>query len=315
MRRLIYLLTAFDCFAIGVGAVLLFSYWTAVPDPEAATQTVETVEMATVDVKANDETEGSTDPLEEVWERSGHLEYLDYRIEKECPEPKPSEGMPCSFVLSNGKKTLDDFEIIFDHDDWVQFGLFDFLGTRTKQLVVQTYSGGAHCCHDYVVYDLDPKFRAIYDSRLQDSGGEVGDELLPMDLDGDGVYEFRRNVMAFDYWFSSHAVSTFPPAIFQYVRRSGKYRVANKKFKGTIKAELYKWNEDEDSTIRDTEFDVHGEGATRSRILYLIYAGERGEAWRIFEREYNFSDKQRFKSELKKILASDPTYQAIYSGR
>jgi hypothetical protein len=42
---------------------LLFSYWTAVPDPEAATQIVETGEIATIDVKANDEAEESTDPL------------------------------------------------------------------------------------------------------------------------------------------------------------------------------------------------------------------------------------------------------------
>src|SRR4029079_3642213 len=161
-----------------------------------------------------------------------------------------------------------------------QYGLFDFLGTGKKQLVVHTYSGGAHCCYDYVIYDLSPKFRTIYDSRLQDSGNDVGNELVPTDLNGDGVYEIRQDVMAFDYWFASHANSIFPPAILQYDKKSGHYRPANKKFSEHIKAEL-------DNLLKGPDAITDPETSVRARILYLLYAGERDEAMKVFEQEYN----------------------------
>ena len=105
MRKLSYLLTALVCFAIGVGAVLLFNYWTAtVHDSEPATQIVETGEIATVEVKPNNETVASNDPLEEVWEKSTHLNYLGYEVRRSCYRTCHMRSATCSDCQEAGKR-------------------------------------------------------------------------------------------------------------------------------------------------------------------------------------------------------------------
>src|SRR5215470_16003620 len=107
--------------------------------------------------------------------------------------------------------------------DWAKLGLFNFLGARRKQLSVEGYSGGAHCCWEYRIIDLLPTYRVLYNS----DDWNVGNRLTPVDIDKDGVFEFTQNVMTFDYFPLSHSGSPFPPAIFKYNQRAGKYLPAN----------------------------------------------------------------------------------------
>jgi hypothetical protein len=74
------------------------------------------------------------------------------------------------------------------NDDSSRGGLVRLLGKRTKQLVIQQSSGGAHCCLHWRVYDLFPKFRLIFDSEPYPIEDAMNDAELT-DIDRDGTLE------------------------------------------------------------------------------------------------------------------------------
>ena len=150
----------------------------------------------------------------------------------------------------------------------------NFLGGEKKQLIVHTYSGGAHCCYDYYIFDLTPRFRTIYSSAKFDSGNEIGSELVPVDIDGDGVFEFHRRVESFAYFYASYADSNKPTALFAYDRKKQSYQLANKKFPEYILAdnerglEWFAKNEPELNDL-DRRYIV------RMEFLNFIYSGHK----------------------------------------
>ena len=153
--------------------------------------------------------------------------YQGFTILKKCIGNEDFDNN-CQVKIVKNKKVLARFDSQKDY--WVKFSLFNFLGGNDKQLIIHTYSGGAHCCNDYVIYDLKPTFRKVYDSTKFDSGSEIGNYLTPIDIDKDGVFEFQRSVMTFDYFHTSHASSVFPPVIFRYDKKKARYDFANKVF-------------------------------------------------------------------------------------
>ena len=50
-------------------------------------------------------------------------------------------------------------------------------------------------------------------------------------------------------------------------------------------------------------------------MLKYIYAGQEVDGWEFYNREYQLSDKDAIKSDLRKALKSDPIYQSIYRRR
>ena len=199
-----------------------------------------------------------------------------------------------------------------------KYGLFNFLGKKDKQLVIFTYSGGAHCCYGYSVFDLYPRFKILYDSTDSDS---VGNELVPIDIDGDGVYEFYQDVMAFDYEApGGHATSTFPPSIFAFDPKTQAFQNANRRFASLVLkklkenlADLGPWAEDSakrGTIIPQSELD---EIYVREEFLYMVYAGQKDEAWKYFDENYRFEFREKFRHDFLDAFQHDPTYLSIYS--
>jgi hypothetical protein len=82
-----------------------------------------------------------------------------------------------------------------------------------SQVLVSTFTGGAHCCSVLtVVESRDGAWRTF------DLGSWDGDTpAMPRDLDDDGVKEFRFVDQAFLYTFASYAESWAPPVIHKLV--------------------------------------------------------------------------------------------------
>lgn len=78
-----------------------------------------------------------------------------------------------------------------------------------SQVLVSLFTGGAHCCSVLTVLESrDGEWRSY------DLGSWDGDTpVMPRDLDGDGVKEFRFVDQAFLYAFASYAESWAPPII------------------------------------------------------------------------------------------------------
>jgi hypothetical protein len=251
--------------------------------------------------------------LDDMFIEGDRLSYAGYDVERSYD----SEEKVSSAVIRKEGKTVVALRDGGLGPESTEIGLFPFRGGETKQLVIMQYTGGAHCCSIYRIYELTPKLRLIFNDE-EYGIDSVGNGLQPEDLDGDGRYELLQSVMTFDYFHMSHASSVFPTAIFSYDEKARKYLPANRRFSTYllegIEGDL-KHLEEERAKL-DGGNDIISLEAYRSAVLQVtlkyIYAGRRADGWQLFEREYQLSDKDEIRADLKKLLATDPVYQSIY---
>lgn len=332
MRALLKHLTVFlATLIVGIGAafalLLLPPAQTAFSSP-GVTETAQTQNPRTISntevvraeaVKTVKKPETAPNPLDKVWANDRGLFYKGYGIKKTCVTNNVEyRNLDCKLKITKNGKTLEAFTADYILENWLQFGLFNFLGGRDKQLIVHTYSGGAHCCYDYMIYDLSPGFRKIYDSRKYDAANDIGNELFPEDMDGDGVYEFRRDVMAYDSFHASHADSVFPPAIFEYDPKKRQFDFARRRFSSYFKSEILqsqRWLEWGRQTCKNESPDsckLTERWFVRAKFLNLIYGGRQTEGWKYFEENYIFEDKESYRKDIKDAFRDDVTYRSIY---
>ncbi len=87
-------------------------------------------------------------------------------------------------------------------------------GNPFPEVLLSTYSGGAHCCTVLRVASASPNGRRWY--RIE-GGSYDGDRATVSDEDGDGTYEFVSPDNRFHYQFSSYSGS-YPPIRIQQIR-------------------------------------------------------------------------------------------------
>ena len=105
--------------------------------------------------------------------------------------------------------TLSDFLVtVLDSDS---LGIArDLTGDRVPDAIVETYSGGAHCCFAQYIVALGTKFEVL-DTVYH--GGRWSDS------DGDGLWEVTVNDLTFDYWKLPHSDSPLPEVIQEATRK------------------------------------------------------------------------------------------------
>lgn len=256
--------------------------------------------------------EEESDPLEAVFIKEDRLSYAGYDVERSFDEAKHESS---ATIKKNGKvlATLNNGGLFKES---TRMGLFPFLGGETKQLIILQYTGGAHCCWIYKIYDFTPRLRLIFDGEKYGIDS-IGYELNPDDMDGDGRYEFTQAVMTFDYFHMSHSVSVFPSAVFSYDEKRGIYLPANQKFSSRVLQGLeedLKRVEDEGGKLQPG--DVIAKERYLSTVLRVtlkyIYAGQATAGWEFYDREYQLSNRGEIKADIRTALKSDPIYRSIY---
>ncbi|WP_375398214.1 hypothetical protein [uncultured Sphingomonas sp.] len=119
------------------------------------------------------------------------------------------EGTPALTVSAPGMKPL----VIADGEGMARYASQVGIGPLTSGgkpgVLLETYSGGAHCCVDVVaVVAQDGVWRKV------DLGSWDGDAVdWPKDISGDGVADFVFVDNAFLYAFASYADSMAPPLV------------------------------------------------------------------------------------------------------
>lgn len=252
--------------------------------------------------------------LERFFIKGTRLSYGGYVVTRAVVE---SEGESRA-VISRGGRELARLNDGAPRDYATRIGLFPFLGRGGKQLVVEQYTGGAHCCTVYRVYELGAELRTLFDG---DEYGveEIGEDMKVLDIDGDGRHEFTLNVMAFDYFMTSHAGSVFPVAVFAYDERAGRYVPSNKKFSAyllrgvardvqKVKALNRRMTKEERAST------FHGEhfSAVLDVLLKYVYAGEEQKGWAFFDANYLLGDKAEVEAGVKAKLLESAVYRATY---
>ena len=188
-----------------------------------------------------------------------------------------------------------------------RFGLFSFLPSPTKELVVSqdVFRGGTQW-----VVNLSPQPRIIFDGPKWGVGRE-GDDLTIIDLDHDGVFEIVVPITDF-YEFQDKlpmARIPLPGIIFKYDGAAMKYVPANPLFESYA----LHWISDLDVDTGPDEFDRRA--IVLEKLLAFIYVGKQKQAWDFYDRSYKLSDKEEIRHRVKAILIKQPVYKFIYNPR
>jgi hypothetical protein len=179
----------------------------------------------------------------------------------------------------------------------------DITGEGHPDVIIETYTGGAHCCFSTIVYDLGPTLAKVLQTPESNCGGRFED------LDGDGVFEFVTCDDLFAYAYCPFVSSPVVQVILQYEPAQG-YVPASPRF-----AHLYA--EEIAAHIQMAEGGEPGElgewdGTTKCAVLPLmldyVYTGQAGQAWTEFSRLYNYPDAALFWAEVVQAVADSPLY-------
>jgi hypothetical protein len=174
-------------------------------------------------------------------------------------------------------------------------------GGPGRHVIVQEWSGGAHCCFDYHVLH-------VQGAQVRHEGTiRAGDcSLKGADLDHDGTLELiacdSRFAYAFDLPF---AESPLVPVVYTFRDRA--YVADNRRF-----PQVYQFRVNQERRrLAEAERANDARGARRavlSLLLHTLYAGRVTEAWCSFDRAYRWADRADVRQEVVRRLrlAPDP---------
>ncbi len=110
--------------------------------------------------------------------------------------------------------------------------LQDLDGNGIAEVVVRTFSGGAHCCTNYTIYTLqNHQFMQTETGFLDGIGGTF------QDLNKDGKIEFLTSDNSFLYAFSSYAGSFAPSRIYTFI--NGKFNNVTRQYPQYLKSRAW----------------------------------------------------------------------------
>jgi hypothetical protein len=159
--------------------------------------------------------------------------------------------------------------------------LLDLDNDGTSEVVVRTFTGGAHCCLAYTTYSWQGgQFVPTYFGYLDGGGGEF------KDLNGDGRMEFVTLDNAFFYSFSSYAGSYPPTVVLSYA--NGEYRDATAQFTDYLE-DVAAWMR---FVAEDPEFADRPDknGLLAGYVAQNIRLGRYQSAWQFMLAHYDRTD-------------------------
>jgi hypothetical protein len=145
------------------------------------------------------------------------------------------------------------------------------------EVVLDLFTGGAHCCTESRIYRYAPGPRT-YRRSLQ-GWGNAG--YRSTDLDRDGRPELQSADDRFSYLFTSYAGSFRPIQIWHFER--GRLLDVTRSFPGAVADDATaQWREYK--RLRAQRSDVRG--VLAAWLADMIVLGREGKAWRQLERAY-----------------------------
>ena len=183
----------------------------------------------------------------------------------------------------------------------------DINGTGYPDLIIEEYSGGAHCCFAVAVYDLALNLVSV-DVPASPGGNATGGFV---DLNGDGLFEFKTRDDSFAYTYCCFADSPATLAILEYSPAEGKYVPASYRYPALYQDEILRHTER--ARPRGSEGADEGwDGTNKCDVLPLVldylYSGDPTSAWAALETYYLESDRDAFREEIESVVNGSPYY-------
>ena len=194
----------------------------------------------------------------------------------------------------------------------------DLTGRGQPDVVIAEYSGGAHCCSTYHIFELGDTFREV--AALEAEHGDV--EFV--DLDGDGVPEVKMQDWSYAYEFTCFAGSYAPEIVLRFVEDH--YVIAPDLM------ETPAWTEEEladkAAEIQAAYREVAAEGAVTllspadwgtgdgelwNAMLELIYAGHEDQALQLFNLAWPewAEDRESALQHFSETVGASPYWQQL----
>lgn len=218
-------------------------------------------------------------------------------------------------ILKNGVQMYADsghrFEIgsIYEEEkaeDAIRSNGVDITGDGQPNLIVSEWTGGAHCCFLFHIFDIGPDFRLI-----QTINAKHADLADFKNLDDTPDLEFLMADFTFAYWRVSFAASPAPEVVLKY--NGEKYEMAcdlmrkpglSQKDLNQLAADIKSWQgwaDDQPPSI------LWGE------MLNLIYTGNRLQAWDLVDLSWpeGVEGKDQFLKEFKLKIQTSPFWESV----
>ncbi len=183
----------------------------------------------------------------------------------------------------------------------------DINGDQFPDLVVSTWSGGAHCCYTTTVYSVGRDVRTVLAAETGNCGPGTFD-----DLDGDKLLEFST---CDDQWADTYcdfASAPFPTVVFAYAAASRKYQVATPRFARALQRLI-------DGELASTRTALAGNGGTDpggakcsvlQPALDLMYTGRVDEGVALIRSLYRGGDLETFVQHVTAQTRASPLWKA-----
>ncbi len=166
-------------------------------------------------------------------------------------------------------------------EDYTQYTGEVFLQDLDKngidEVVIRTFSGGAHCCTNHVIYTWDDQqFIKTETGYLDGNGGGFED------INRDGKLEFLTYDNSFLYKFSSYAGS-FPPSLI-YSFENGQLNDVTRNHPKILRETLQRMYE----VIKERQKDDYQiNGVLAGYVAQKILLGEYEEGWKLMLAHYD----------------------------
>lgn len=171
-------------------------------------------------------------------------------------------------------------------------------------LVVETYSGGAHCCFGTQVFSLRPNGAALILKKPESNAGGYFE-----DLDADGVSEFITYDDSFAYQYCPYAAGVVVKVILAYEPGQDRYLPASPRFLGQYVEEIAQNQERAQFAPGELgEWDGTNICAILPLALDYLYMGQPDKAQAEFTSRYSGLDTDAKWAEILQVVQSSPLY-------
>jgi len=171
-------------------------------------------------------------------------------------------------------------------------------------LVVETYSGGAHCCFGTQVFSLRPSGAALILKKPESNAGGTFE-----DLNADGISEFVTYDDSFAYQYCPYAAGVLVKAILAYEPAQDRYLPASPRFPEQYIEEIAQ-NETRAQYAPGElgEWDGTNICAVLPLTLDYLYMGQPEQAQSEFASRYSGSDIDTKWAEILQLVQASSLY-------
>jgi uncharacterized protein YecT (DUF1311 family) len=161
-----------------------------------------------------------------------------------------------------------------------------------SQVLIATFTGGAHCCVDLVVWEYSANNWTPVSVGSFD--GDVPD-VFPKDVDGDGIPDFVEYDNQFLYAFTNYAQSMAPPQIFNVTHGHVENASASPRYSKLYRADLKR---------SQAECSKHNNGGCAAFVADAARLGLYDWAWRVMLTNYDATSNWEYPAHCTTPLPS-----------